>query len=148
LQKLAAFVNPLLPNILTGQSYYWTTDQAEFATDIMFKNPDALAPLFRELIKHAFLCFGASDLLAFLGKKLTHNFTSEVITDFKTRAEGMRIKHRVGKNWIKMYPKFGVILRVETVINHPYGFLTRRPGNRKGKRIIGWFPMTKGVTGL
>jgi hypothetical protein len=147
-QKIAAFVNPLLQNILSGQSYYWTTDQAEFATDIMFKNQAALAPLFRELIKHAFLCFGATDLLAFLGKKLTPNFTSEVITDFKTRAEGMRIKHRVGKNWIKMYDKFGVVLRVETVINYPYGFLTRRHGNRKGKRVIGWFPMTKGVTGL
>jgi len=148
LQKLADFVNPLLKNILAGQSYYWTTDQAEFATDIMFKNQDALSPLFRELFKHAFLCFGASDVLSFLGKKITPVFSSEVITDFKTRTEGMRIKHRVGKNWIKMYPKFGVVLRVETVINHPYGFLTRRHGNRKGKRIIGWFPMTKGITGL
>jgi hypothetical protein len=148
LQKLAAFANPLLKNLLAGQAYYWATDQAEFATDIMFKSQAALNPLFRELFKHAFLCFGASDVLAFLGKKITPNFTSEVITDFKTRTEGMRIKHRVGKNWIKMYPKFGVVLRVETVINHPYGFLTRRHGNRKGKRIIGWFPMTKGVTGL
>jgi len=60
----------------------------------------------------------------------------------------MRIKHRVGKNWIKMYPKFGVVLSVEIVINHPYGFLTRRHGNRQGKRIIGRFPMTKGITGL
>jgi hypothetical protein len=55
---------------------------------------------------------------------------------------------RIGKNGIKMYDKFGLILRIETVINNPYGFLVRRHGNRKGQRVIGWFPMTKGVTGL
>ena len=148
LQQIAVFVNPLLKNTLAGMSYYWTTDQAEFATDIMFKRQKEFASLYRELIKHAFLCFGASDLLKFLGKKLAANFTSEVITDYKTRIEGARIKHRVGKNWIKMYDKAGIILRIETVINHPYGFLTRRHGVRKGKNIIGWFPMTKGVTGL
>ena len=60
----------------------------------------------------------------------------------------MRIKHRVGRNWIKMYDKFGMLLRIETVINNLYGFLIRRHGTRKGKRVISWFPMTKGVTGL
>ena len=148
LAKLAAFVNPLFNSVLKGQQYYWTVDQAEFATDILFQSRQTLAPLYRELIKHALLCFSAQDVLGFLGKKLTGNFKADVLKDFKTRVEGMRIKHRVGRNWIKMYDKFGLLLRIETVINDPYVFLIRRHGVRKGKRVIGWFPMTKGVTGL
>jgi hypothetical protein len=42
------------------------------------------------------------------------------------RLPGMRIKHRVQQNWIKMYDKAGVVLRVETVIK------------RIGKRRRGW----------
>ena len=148
LERLARFVNPLLGSLLAGQGYYWTVDQAEFATDILFKDRAALAPLYRERVKHALLCFGAKDVLGFLGKKLTGHFQQTVLTDFKTRVEGMRVKHRVGKNWIKMYDKFGLLLRIETVINHPYGFLIRRQGIREGKPVIGWFAMTKGVTGL
>jgi hypothetical protein len=148
LADLGLKVNPLFDSLLQGQGYYWTVDQAEFATDILFRNREALRGLYRELIKHALLCFSAQDVLGFLGKKLTGNFKADVIKDFKTRVEGMRIKHRVGRNWIKMYDKFACVLRVETVINDPYGFLIRRHGTRQGKRVIGWFPMTKGVTGL
>jgi hypothetical protein len=148
LETLAHSVNPLFDSLLQRHQYYWTVDQAEFATDILFRSREALGPVFREFIKHALLCFNAQDVLGFLGKKLTGHFKADVMKDFKTRVEGMRIKHRVGKNWIKMYDKFGLILRIETVINNPYGFLIRRHGNRKGKRVIGWFPMTKGVTGL
>jgi hypothetical protein len=148
LGSLGLKVNPLFGSILKNQGYYWTVDQAEFATDILFRGRQELQPLYRELIKHALLCFSARDVLGFLGKKLTGNFKADVIKDFKTRVEGMRIKHRVGRNWIKMYDKFGCVLRVETVINDPYGFLIRRQGTRNGKRVIGWFPMTKGVTGL
>lgn len=148
LSRLADYANPLLKSLLRGHAYYWTVDQAEFATDILFQNRTALAPLFREFIKHALLCFSAQDVLGFLGKKITGNFKADVLKDFKTRVEGIRMKHRVGKNWIKMYDKFGLLLRVETVINDPYGFLTLRHGTRQGKKVIGWFPMTKGVTGL
>jgi hypothetical protein len=30
-----------------------------------------------------------------------------VVSDLKRRVEGMRIKHRVNANWIKMYDKQG-----------------------------------------
>jgi len=148
LSRLGTYANPLLKSVFADQAYYWTVDQAEFATDILFQNRAALAPLFREFIKHTLLCFSAQDVLGFLGKRITGNFKADVLKDFKVRVEGVRVKHRVGKNWIKMYDKLGLLLRVETVINNPYGFLTRRHGVRKGKKLIGWFPMTKGVSGL
>lgn len=100
LQRLARLVNPLLDGKLPPQGYYWTVDQAEFSTDLIFDSRPALAPLYRELVKHARLCFSARDVLGFLGKRLTGNLQAEVLHDCKTRIEGMRVKHRVGKNWI------------------------------------------------
>jgi len=47
-----------------------------------------------------------------------------------------------------MFDKFGSVLRVETVINHPYEFKIRRRGKRRGKTVMGWFPMAKRVTNL
>ena len=36
------------------------------------------------------------------------------------------IKHRMKTNWLKMYDKFGLILRVDTVINCPKEFSVYR----------------------
>ncbi len=47
-----------------------------------------------------------------------------------------------------MYDKHGSVLRIETVINHPYEFKVRRRGRRKGQEVMGWFPMVKGVANL
>jgi hypothetical protein len=46
---LAAFarcINPLMNTLLQGMDYYWVTQQAEYATDVLFKNPAALAGLY------------------------------------------------------------------------------------------------------
>jgi hypothetical protein len=51
-------------------------------------------------------------------------------------------------NWIKMYDKFGCVLRIETVINDPTEFRVRRPGIRHGEQVRGWFPMAKRVSNL
>lgn len=63
----------------------------------------------------------------------------------KDRWYGRRIKHRSKRNWIKMYDKQGLVLRVETVINQPYEFKVRRKGKRNGEAVTGWFPLPKGV---
>lgn len=57
----------------------------------------------------------------------------------------MRIKHRAEHNWIKMYDKAGVVLRIETVINNPEHFRVRRTVRRRGKQLAQWVPMRKGV---
>ena len=49
------------------------------------------------------------------------------------------------ENWIKMYDKHGLVLRVETVINNPEPFRIFRPGIRKGKLVTRWLPLTRGV---
>ncbi len=148
---LDAFVrraNPHLSGLLKGMRYYWVTDQCETAVDIMFRSRQALKDLYQKLLRHATLCFSAEDVLTFLGRKLHGCFAGEVLNDFKVRTQGARIKHRMKDNWIKMYDKHGIILRIETVINRPREFKIRRRGMRKGQLITDWFPMAKRVTNL
>jgi hypothetical protein len=113
---------------------------------VLFHNRAKLAELYPRLLHHALLHFSAQDILTFLGRRLHPRFDGEVLTDCKTdRLPGARIKHRVKNNWLKMYDKFGQILRIETVINQPREFKVRRRRLRKGKRQMVWCPMNKGV---
>jgi hypothetical protein len=147
-RKLDAFarrINPLLKDVLTGHRYHWVIDQAEYATDVMFPNRHTLAPHFEAWLRHATLCFSAEDVLTFLGRKLSGNFLGEVITDAKRRVQGRCVRHRVKANSIKMYDKFGCLLRVETTINQPREFRIRRWGTRNGVRQLAWLPLNKGV---
>ena len=57
-------------------------------------------------------------------------------------------KHRYGGNWLKMYDKFGLVLRIEMVINQPRCFKVCRFGNRQGQRVRDWFPLTKSIAFL
>jgi len=49
----------------------------------------------------------------------TDVFCGEVTSDVIKRIEGIRVKHRVEENSIKMYDKEGSVLRIETTINDP-----------------------------
>jgi hypothetical protein len=51
-------------------------------------------------------------------------------------------------NWLKMYDKFGLVLRIETVINNPREFRVRRQRIRAGRPEMVWCPMNKGVGNL
>lgn len=148
LDVFARRFNPLLSDLLHPMRYYWIVEQAEYATDVMFTNPSTLKPLYQELLKHATLCFSAEDVLTFLGRKLHGRFEGEVLNQYRKRWPGARVKHRMKENGIKMYDKQGSVLRIETVINHPYEFKVRRWGRRKGQEVLGWFPMSKGVANL
>jgi hypothetical protein len=145
LSAFARRVNPLMKDSLGTMQYYWVIDQYEYATDIMFKDLASLKELYEKLLEHATVCFSAEDIMSFLGRKPHGNFRGEVLSYSKKRVQGARIKHRMKGNWIKMYDKSGVVLRIETVINHPYEFKVRRWGRRRGERMLGWFPMAKGV---
>jgi hypothetical protein len=153
LHSYARRVNPLLGELLGPLQYYWATAQAEWSTDVLFKNRHELAELMPRLIEHSLLSFDASDVMNFLGRKLTGHFQGELVTDLakselKGRLPGRRVKHRMKANWIKMYDKAGSVLRVETVINQPEEFRVRRRVRRNGKRVTLWVPMRKGVAWL
>jgi hypothetical protein len=134
--------------------YYWSVYQSEWATDVMFRDPRALAELYRRLVHHGITRFQCRDVLRFLGKKLPAHggihggFAGEVTSDLKHRPEGMRLKHFVDGNSVKIYDKHGTVLRAETTINDPSGFKVYRTteGNEAGTPK--WLPMRKGVADL
>jgi hypothetical protein len=64
------------------------------------------------------------------------------------RTGGSRIEHRVKENWLKMYDKSGLVLRVETIINNPEEFRVRKKVTRDGRRQTEWVAMRKGVAWL
>jgi hypothetical protein len=148
LAVFARRVNPLLGDLLDGMTYYWVTDQAEYATDILFRDAATLARLYPQWLEHATLRFSAEDVMTFLGRKLTGQFAGELRSETKRRWPGARVKHRLKANWIKMYNKFALVLRIETVINDPTEFRIRRPGIRHGQEVVDWFPMAKRVSNL
>jgi hypothetical protein len=152
LTKYAKRVNPQLQDILHGCQYYWVSAQSEYSTDIVFKTRQDLCELYPQLLSHSTLCFGAKEVMSFLGRKLNGNFQGEIVSDLSSlvcrRTGGSRIKHRVKQNWLKMYDKAGLVLRVETVINNPEEFRVRKQVLRKGKRRVEWVQMRKGVAYL
>jgi hypothetical protein len=149
LRALALRVLPPLHDVLASKAHYWVIDQAEFATDLVFRDPQALAELYGRLVDHATLHFKAPDILGFLGRTLCAQFNGEVLTDCKKdRQHGTRVKHRMKANWLKMYDKHGRMLRIETVVNNPREFKVRRQCLRHGQQVMAHVPMAKGLSNL
>jgi hypothetical protein len=136
---------------LPDDHYYWTADQTEWATDLAFRDADALAELYPQLIRRGIETFRSEDVLRFLGHRVTAqgrvpaNFAAEVTSDLKHRPEGVRIKHRAGKNSVKLYDKQGSVLRVETTLNEVKGLKSYRTAANDPAGPRSWRPMRKGV---
>ena len=150
LDAIARYLNPLHSEIFKAQpmEYYWSGYQTEWATDILFKDPRTLAGIYPSLVRHAMEHFKSPDVMRFLGGKVHGNFTGEIITSFKNRPEGVRVKHWVRGNSIKMYDKAGSVLRVETTIARTKDFKVFRPPHDKPKGKLEWRPLRKGVADL
>jgi hypothetical protein len=150
LNVFARLVNPILPAIRAANygGYYWVLDQAEIATDIMFRTRPELLRVWPDLVHHAALNLSSEDVLGFLGRKLHPSLQAQVVTDTKRRPEGWRVRHRMAGNWVKVYDKASV-LRVETTINNPREFrIQRLVPTETGRRTWRWCPMRKGVSDL
>ena len=146
LSCLAERVNPLLRTRLRGvRSYYWSGRQSEYATDILLRDPAALQEVYPHLWQHAMKHFSTRNVMRFLGKRMTVAFAGEAVSDMKRRPEGVRVKHTVDGNSIKMYDKEGTVLRIETTITNPRWFRVLRRAHRQGRSTLAWLPMRLGV---
>jgi hypothetical protein len=147
LNRLAGQVNPHLGSAggLGLRGYYWTFRETEIATDIMFRDAQSLAAIYPYLVRHAIEQFSCEDVLRFLGRRTNCRFAGEVNTEMKRWIEGIRVKHRVEENSIKMYDKQGSVLRIETTIVNPERFRVRREVTRNGESTLAWVPMRKGI---
>jgi hypothetical protein len=150
LTRLARSLNPLHHEIFAAwpMDYYWSGYQTEWATDVMFRNPAALTGVYPALVRHAMHHFQSPDVMRFLGRKAHGNFTGELVTSFKDRPEGVRVKHWVRGNSVKMYDKAGSVLRVETTIASTDDFKVLRPSNDRPNGRLQWKRLRKGVADL
>ena len=157
LDALTRRFHPTHPEMFVGafpQNYYWSVEQSEWATDVVFRTPEPLAELYPRLVRHAITTFSAQDVLRFLQQKvpaqggLHGRFAREVVSDLKRRPEGVRIKHRYGSNSLKLYDKQGQVLRVETTINDAVGLKAYRPVASDPEGPKPWQPLRKGVADL
>jgi hypothetical protein len=98
-------------------AYGWSLMQVEYATDIVFKRREDLEDIYQTLIRTALYAVKVDDVAMFFGRKPVATYSGEIGTDLKRRSFGTRLKHRMGPSSIKIYDKFGRVLRIETTTN-------------------------------
>jgi hypothetical protein len=146
LKSLAHQANPLLGEALKDLSYYWMVRQGEYAIDIMFRSRQDLAAIYPQLVRHAIEHFHSEDVLRFLGVKQPRQYQgARVESDRKRRLEGVRVRHGVMENGLKMYDKQGRVLRVELTINNPVRFRVFRRDRQDRMR---WMQLRRGTVDI
>src|SRR4051794_6454332 len=90
-------------------------------------------------------------VLRFLGRTVPAHerahclYKGEVETGLTHRPEGMRLKHYVNGNSIKIYDKHGQVLRVETTLTHPHDFRVFRAPEGRPRAKKRWMLLRKSV---
>lgn len=160
LGRLARELNPMHAQIFRRfpVGYYWTTYQSEWAIDVVFRQAGVLRRLYPRLVHYGMTTLGSTDVLRYLGRRVTlegqvpKSFRGEVLSDVKWREEGVRIKHSVNGNSVKLYDKaftaVGSVLRAETTIHQTGEFrvFRRKEGDTRGKKS--WRVLRGGVADL
>lgn len=144
-----------LPLADRRHQFYWSADETEWATDLMFRSPAALSKLYPHLIQHAMTTFSSREVMRFLGRTrmpaaggVDVRFNGQVVSDLRQRPEGLRIKHRMNQNSIKMYDKQGSVLRIETTINDAHDLSVYRATESDPDGPKKWQRLRKGVVDL
>jgi hypothetical protein len=146
---LSQVLRPLRPD------YYWSADETEWATDIMFKSTKSLDSIYPLLLHHAMRVSDSPSVMKYFGRRnislsgrIKGRAPGEVMTELRKFYEGIRVKHWLNRNSVKLYNKSGSILRIETTINHTRDFkVFRRPDDDRS-RPLSWQMMRKGVSDL
>jgi len=137
--------------------YFWTCQDSEWATDLVFRKPEQLRRLVPQLLHLGIVSFSSPDVLRFMGKKVTRQGNAAgglklpLSTDLKVRSNGARVKHRLGPNSIKIYDKaydeLGAVLRAEMTISVPKYFqVYRRTDDPQSK--LAWRPMRQSTADM
>jgi hypothetical protein len=134
--------------------HYWSADQTEWATDVMFKSVEELSRLMPRWVQLGLTGLGCGSVLRFLGRPVpasgqpNRNFTGEVGTDYVKRPEGVRVGFRVNRNGVKFYDKQASVLRVETTITDARDMKSYRTKEGDPDGPKSWRRLKKGVSDL
>jgi hypothetical protein len=134
--------------------HYWSADQTEWATDVMFQSAGELSRLMPRLVHLSLTGLGCGSAMRFLGRPVPasgrphENFIGEVSTDYVKRPEGVRVGFRVNGNGVKFYDKQSSVLRVETTITDARDMKSYRTKESDPEGPKGWRRLKKGVSDL
>lgn len=134
--------------------YYWSAQETEWATDVMFRSRAELARRMPGWVRHSLIGLGSTQAMRFLGRPLLpsgqphRRFLGEVATDYVRRPEGVRVAFSVNRNRVKFYDKQGSVFRVETIINDARDMKSYRAAESDPDGPKAWRPMKKGVSDL
>lgn len=144
LDRYARQYCPVLRHFQAG--YHWSFMQVEYALDIVFRQQADLHPLYEALSRTAIHALKADHVATFLGRKLTEAYTGEIGNRFETRIQGTCIKHHMGPAAIKLYDKFGLLLRIECTTNDVTFFKHHRTvEQRDGTNAFKLAPLRKSI---
>lgn len=160
LDRIAEQLNPIHQTIFGKHpvQYYWSTYQSEWAIDVVFEKAAELRRLYPRLVHHGMTTLASTNVMRYLGKpirldgQVPRNFSGEVISNLKERQEGLRIKHSVNGNSVKLYDKafteIGSVLRAETTIQNGSDLRVYRTkeGDPHGPKA--WRRMRRGIADL
>ena len=156
LDRWAKQSNPLHDKFLQPcpVPYYWSVESAEYATDIAFHSAKDLQCRYPLFVRHACDTLQGNDVLRFLGYRVRQdgrpreNLAGEVTTRVNELVEGTRVKHQVVNNLLKMYDKFGVVLRLETLLRDVRHFKVYRTKENDPHGPLQYLRMRQGVADL
>jgi hypothetical protein len=160
LDGVARQLNPVHGEIFRKHpvSYYWSTYQSEWAIDIVFREAADLRRLYPRLVHHGMTTFSSPDVMRYLGKRIPlsgnvpQRFSGELVSDLKHRQEGVRIKHSVNGNSLKLYDKaftvVGSVLRAEATLHNGGDLRVYRPKEGDPDGELAWRPMRRGIADL
>ena len=132
--------------------YYWSVAHSEWASDVMFRFAAALQQVYPQLLRYAITTFDAAGCAALLGPtvpasgKVPYRRRYEVSTNLTERVEGVRLKHWLNGNSLKLYDKLSV-LRPEYA-SAPGAFKVYRPAEGDPEGPQDWRPLRKGIADL
>ena len=146
LNAMVGQVHPQHPHHLGNMplDYSWTNTQCEWASDFVFAEEGELDRRMQTWLRHGMLNFHGMDVMRFLKLKPR---TGEIRTELRDVGEGLRLKHWVDRNSLKMY-NHANILRVESTINNPDVFKSYRAKETDPEGPKDWRAMRRGVADM
>ena len=135
-------------------SYYWTLWQSEWATDYIFSDPANLHQLIDNLLHHALMTGTCERVLRYMGRPVDGKgqphprANPEVMTRANVWYDGIRVRHWVDKNSVKIYNEHNV-LRTEMTMNNPGMFRAyRHPHGQSTSEKKVRMPLRKGIADI
>ena len=129
----------------------WTMWQSEWASDLIFSSPEGLPSIRDSLLRHAHMIGTITRLLRYMDRPVTNagkpyaRSKDEVITRFTDFNDGVRVRHWVDQNSVKVYNEQNV-RRVATTINNPNRCkVFRHKQGQKTEESKSRLPLRKGV---